>query len=81
MMFPIYRKLINNKVFYKIIDSKNFEELQCMGSKVKHSQTTAIQYPELLLIQDLIATNEFYITSSQEEWEMWCIKIQLNELL
>lgn len=78
MMFPIYRKLINNKVFYKIIDSKNFEELQCMGSKVKHSKTKAEQYPELLLIQDLIATNEFYITSSQEEWNTWFSKIQLN---
>jgi transglutaminase/protease-like cytokinesis protein 3 len=81
MMFPIYRKLINNKVFYKINDTKNFEEIQCIGSKVKYSKTKAEQYPELLLIQDLIATNEFYITSSQEEWEMWCIKIQLNELL
>ncbi len=78
MMFPIYRKLINNKVFYKIIESKNFEELQCMGSKVKHSKTKAEQYPELLLIQDLSTTNEFYITSSQEEWNTWFSKIQLN---
>lgn len=75
MNYPIYRKLINNKVFYKIIDSKNFEELQCMGSKVKHSQTTAIQYPELLLIQDLIATNGHYTLSTQEEWDTWYSKI------
>jgi transglutaminase/protease-like cytokinesis protein 3 len=78
MNYPIYRKLINNKVFYKIIDSKNFEEIKCIGSKVKHSKTKAEQYPELLLIQDLIATNEFYITSSQEEWNTWFSKIQLN---
>ena len=75
MMFPIYRKLINNKVFYKIIDSKNFEELQCMGSKVKHSKTKAEQYPELLLIQDLIATNEHYTLSTQEEWDTLYSKI------
>ena len=76
MMFPIYRKLINNKVFYKIIDSKNFEELQCMGSKVKHSKTKAEQYPELLLIQDLIATNEYYTIITQEEWDTWYMKTQ-----
>ena len=78
MKFPIYRKLINNKVFYKIIDAKNFEEIKLIGSKVTHSKTTAIQYPELLLIQDLIATNEFYAKSSQEEWNTWSNKIQLN---
>jgi hypothetical protein len=70
MKFPIYRKLINNKVFYKIVDTKNFEEIKLIGSKVTHSKTTAIQYPELLLIQDLIAcAAEYYTTSSQEEWD------------
>lgn len=70
MKFPIYRKLINNKVYYKIVDLKNFEEIKLIGSKVTHSKTTANQYPELLLIQDLIAcVAEYYTTSSQEEWD------------
>ncbi len=69
MKFPIYRKLINNKVYFKIVDTKNFEEIKLIGSKVSHSKTTANQYPELLLIQDLIATNEFYTKCSQEEWD------------
>ncbi len=70
MKFPIYRKLINNKVYYKIVDEKNFEEIKLIGSKVSHSKTTANQYPELLLIQDLIAcAADYFSTSSQEEWD------------
>lgn len=70
MKFPIYRKLINNKVYYKIVDAKNFEEIKLIGSKVTHSKTTANQYPELLLIQDLITcAAEYFTTSSQEEWD------------
>lgn len=70
MKFPVYRKLINNKVYYKIVDTKNFEEIKLVGSKVKHSKTTANQYPELLLIQDLITcAAEYYTISSQEEWD------------
>jgi hypothetical protein len=70
MKFPIYRKLINNKVYYKIVDTKNFEEIKLIGSKVTYSKTTANQYPELLLIQDLIGcAAEYFTTSSQEEWD------------
>ena len=30
-VFPQYRKLVNNKSFYKIIDERNFEEIQLVG--------------------------------------------------
>ena len=48
----------------------SLKEIKLIGSKVSHSKTTANQYPELLLIQDLIAcAADYFTTSSQEEWD------------
>jgi hypothetical protein len=33
--YPIYRKLSNNKSFYRIISETEFEEIQCIGSTQK----------------------------------------------
>ena len=52
--FPIYRKLINNKSFYKINTLEEFEEIRIIGTKVSIQIFTAKQYPEKLLIQDMI---------------------------
>ena len=45
-----------------------FEEIRLMGSKKIFSKTVAKQYPEKLMILDLIDSNEFYLESSEKEW-------------
>ena len=67
--YPIYRKLKNNRRFYKVIDSKLFEEIQIIGTKVKKMSFEAKQYPEILFISDIIKLNhEGIIESSESEW-------------
>ena len=68
-LFPQYRKLVNEKAFYKINDGRNFEEIQIVGSIKKIFKINAIQYPEILKIDDMInLTNENYLLSSENEW-------------
>jgi hypothetical protein len=67
--YPIYRKLSNNRSFYKIVDSKIFEEIQIIGTKKIHKLFRAKKYPELLFIQDLIALNHLGLLEiTEEEW-------------
>jgi len=69
--YPIYRKLLNNKSYYKIIDARNFEEIQIIGAKKKKYFHEANQYPEILFIQDLISFHHSGINeSSEEEWNL-----------
>ena len=67
--FPQYRMLSNGKSFYKINDSRNFEEIQIIGSrKIKHT-IEAKQYPEILKIQDLLNQKENqFVVISEVEW-------------
>jgi hypothetical protein len=67
--FPVFRKLNNNRSYYNIINDREFEEIQVIGSKRKYYRHLAKQYPEILLIQDLIHfTNEGIKESNNEEW-------------
>ena len=67
--YPIYRKLINNRSFYKVVYSKNFEEIQIIGTKRRHQLIEAKQYPDILYLLDLIELNhEGIIESSESEW-------------
>lgn len=52
--FPQYRKLSNEKVFYRIRDDRNFDEIQLLGGRAMWFSMTATQYPEILRIQDLL---------------------------
>jgi hypothetical protein len=52
--FPVYRKYKNNKSYFKILDSRNFEELQIIGTKVVLNNIKAISFPEINFIHDLI---------------------------
>ena len=74
MNYPQYRKLSNNKVFYKIIDAESFEELKLMGSKVFHFEMKAIQYPEKLKIIDMLNC-EGYEPANEKEWEELSAKL------
>ncbi len=68
-VFPQYRKLVNNKSFYKIISDRFFEEIQLVGTlKTKYCIEAKI-YPEILKIKDLIEfVDDNYILSSEKEW-------------
>lgn len=68
--FPLYRKLSNSKVFYKINSLSEFEEIQLVGSKSNYFRHQTSQYPEKLKIMDMIAMSDnSYILSTKEEWE------------
>ena len=67
--FPQYRKLSNEKVFYKILSDRKFIEIQLMGSKAFLYEFDAIQYPEILKIQDMLSLEEAYLTSNKLEFE------------
>jgi hypothetical protein len=52
--FPVYRKLSDNKTFYKIHSPKNFLEIKLMGKFYFRNEIEAKQFPEMLLINDMI---------------------------
>jgi hypothetical protein len=54
IQFPMYRKYNNNKRFYKIINTKEFEEVEIIGTKRVVNHIKATQYPEFVFINDLI---------------------------
>lgn len=68
--FPQYRKLANNLVFYKILDDRNFEEIQLMGTRILKYKFEATKYPEIVKIMEMLdLTNSIYLHASKEEWE------------
>lgn len=67
--FPIYRKYKNNKRFYKIINTKEIEELQIIGTQVLINHLTAKQHPEVMFISDLIGNYaDFALEISEKEY-------------
>lgn len=68
--FPQYRKLSNDKTFYKIQSERLFEEVQLMGSKVFRYRVEAKQYPEMLKIQEMLTLEEPYLLLSAEEFTL-----------
>ncbi|AEA42536.1 hypothetical protein [Fluviicola taffensis] len=65
--FPIYRKLEGFNRFYKIESADLFIEISIRNG-IPHSETIqAIQFPEKLRIQDMIAFNFNYVEMSEEE--------------
>jgi len=79
MDFPQYRKLSNEKVFYKILNDREFEEIQLIGTVAKLHHIVAKQYPEMLKIQDLLSLeNEAYLLSREEEFELQKIKCSFS---
>lgn len=72
MDFPQYRKLSNDKVYYKFTDERNFEEIQIVGSRAFLYQHVAEKYPELLRVKDML---EFQFEGVEET-----SKAKYNEL-
>ena len=70
MEFPIYRKYPNHKSFFKITSDNRFEELKITGKKVDHHEFVASIFPDMQLIQDMIAmVGGYWELSSAEEFE------------
>lgn len=67
--FPQFRKLINEKAYYHILDERNFEEIQIVGKKKLFHEVKADKYPEIIRIKDMLACNFGYILSDAEEFK------------
>jgi hypothetical protein len=52
--FPLHRKFSDNKTFYKIHSPKSFLEIKLMGKFYFRNEIEAKQFPEMLLINDMI---------------------------
>ena len=66
--FPCFRKLRNDKSFYKILGERTFTEIQCVGNQYFKIEIIANKYPEIILIQDMLNKREIYEFSSEEEF-------------
>ena len=67
--FPQFRKLSNDKVFYKIVNNREFDEIQVVGTLAQLFKIEAKQYPEILKIQDMLNyTIEGFVPSTQKEF-------------
>ena len=67
--FPQYRKLSNDKVFYRINNDRQFDEIQIVGSKARTHRVEAVQYPEMLRIKDLLSYSiDGYNPSDEKEF-------------
>jgi hypothetical protein len=67
--FPQYRKLSNDKVFYRILDDRRFDEIQIIGTKAQLRNVVAEQYPEILRIQDMLSYGiPGFVASNEEEF-------------
>jgi hypothetical protein len=73
--FPQYRKLKNDKSFYRIEDESHFIEIQLIGNKAFELKTSAVKFPEKLKIKDMLNCEDPYIKIEQNEFD------QINERL
>ena len=67
-IFPCYRKLRNDKSFYKISGERTFTEIQSVGNQYFKIEIIANKYPEIILIQDTLNKREIYEISAEEEF-------------
>jgi len=69
MDFPQYRKRFDSKSFYKIVNERNFEEVQLIGDKVFVHKIKADKYFEIIQIQDMLkAEGDMYRMSEETEF-------------
>lgn len=67
--FPQYRKLVNDKSFYRIEDERHFTEKQRIGKQVFTLVVEAKQYPEIIRIQDMLQCAEGFVLSDREVFD------------
>jgi hypothetical protein len=70
MNFPVYRKYKNGKSYFKIINPRQFEEIQIIGSKKILKNIQAEQFPEMNFIHDLVFNyREMAIEITEQEYD------------
>jgi hypothetical protein len=62
--FPVFRKYSNDKSFFKIESDYKFTERQLIGDKYTEFKIEATQYPEMLMIMELIYLGQSHIQAS-----------------
>jgi hypothetical protein len=68
--FPVFRKYKNNRHYYQIMNNKEFEEIQVIGSRKTINRLLASQLPEFNLIHDLIHNySAFAEVISEDEYQ------------
>jgi hypothetical protein len=68
--FPMYRKLFNGKSYYKVESLLRMTEMQLIGGQVSSFDIVANQYPEQLLIKDVINLDSaVYLSIPETEYE------------
>lgn len=75
MDFPAYRKLSNNKSFYKILSESEFEEIQLVGSSSIKTKTRAQKFPEMIRIKEMLSLGGPFLKSSVKEYELYASKL------
>jgi hypothetical protein len=67
--FPLYRKTLDNKHYYRIEGIDRFTELQVVGSRIAEYHVLAVQYPERLRIVEMIqGAAGRYLAITEQEW-------------
>lgn len=69
MDFPQYRKLFNERSFYRIRSDRSFDEIQLIGSKAYFHRFEVEKYPELVRIQEMLEFSHGFANSTKEEFE------------
>ena len=77
--FPQFRKLANNKNYYRIDSNEKFEEVQIMGKYWWKSELQASIYPERLLIMDmLVCQDQRWSVTDKEEFDGFLANCEAN---
>ncbi len=67
MTYPVFRKLDGFERFYKITDDRNFLEAYRSQGVIKYLAVKAVQFPEILRIQDMIECQFSFAPMTPEE--------------
>ena len=69
--FPVYRCYKNQKTYFKILNPREFEEIQIIGKLKKHRTIKAEQFPEINFIRDLLLNySEMAIEINEKDYQM-----------
>lgn len=80
MEFPQFRKYKDIATYFIIHSEKYFEEIKVIGSKYAISEVKAIQFPEQLLIQDMLENREArWETVAPSDFSVWINKIKTTK--
>ncbi len=72
--FPQYRKNVQGTSYFKILSPDEFIEWQCIGAKKWEHRIQARQFPEKLLIQDMLACRDgLWQVISEREFTDCCL--------